>query len=192
MECGGFCIRFAESRDIVLSETRTALESIDPEEAAVLTQAMAKAGTLFFLGVGRVGLSAAALVKRLNHVGLRAYLVGDLSEPAATPNDLLVLASGSGESAIPVAIAEVAYRKGVPIAYIGSNLNSRIAGLARYRLRIPVRTKLALADEIPSQQIMSSLFEQTLLLLGDVLALAYSRQQGLDLHSLWRCHANLE
>ena len=54
------------------------------------------------------------------------------------------------------------------------------------------RAKLALPDEVPSAQIMSSLFEQSLLLYGDIVALAYSRKKGLDLHALWRRHANLE
>jgi 6-phospho-3-hexuloisomerase len=188
----GYAKYIVESRELVLSETRMALESIDVGEVEAFIGTLTGAGSVFCLGVGRVALSIAALVKRLNHIGINAWMVGDLSEPCATENDLLVIASGSGESAIPASIAEVAHRKSVPIAYIGSNMNSRIAGLARVRVRIPVRTKLALSEEIPSEQIMSSLFEQSLLLFGDVVALAHSRKAGLDPHSLWRRHANLE
>ena len=40
---------------------------------------------------------------------------------------------------------------------------------------------------------MSSLFEQSLLLLGDMIALLIVDKEGItDLHSLWRKHANLE
>lgn len=181
-----------DCRREVLAEVCQALGSIDTAQTAALIDALAGAKTVFCLGVGRVGLSIAAMVKRLNHLGLVAYMVGDLSEPAATPDDLLLIASGSGETAIPVAIAEVAKGKGVPIAYIGSNLDSRIAKMAATTVRIPVRTKLARPDEIPSAQIMSSLFEQALLLFADVVALAYARKTRLDLPSLWRRHANLE
>lgn len=181
-----------QCRELVLAETRTALEAINEDEVLAFLAALEKAETIFCLGVGRVGLSISAMVKRLNHIGMTAYMVGDLSEPHATENDLLVIASGSGETAIPVAIAKVAEKKGVPIAYVGSNMGSTIAGLAKIKVRIPVRTKLALADEIDSGQIMSSLFEQALLLFADTLALTYSRSKGLDLPSLWRRHANLE
>lgn len=181
-----------ECRELILSEVRLALESIDKNEIDAFMEALTRAKTVFCLGVGRVALSISALVKRLNHLGFAAHMVGDLSEPAATAEDLLVIASGSGESAIPVAIAEVAAGKGVPIAYIGSNLNSRIAGMAALSVRIPVKTKLNLPDEIPSAQIMSSLFEQSLLLFSDLVALAHARREKVDLPSLWRRHANLE
>ncbi len=56
----------------------------------------------------------------------------------------------------------------------------------------PVPTKLALPEELGSEQIVSSLFEQTLLLLGDAMALMIVDRRQLDLHDPWRHHANLE
>ena len=50
-----------------------------------------------------------------------------------------------------------------------------------------------LEDEISSRQVMSSLFEQSLLLLADMVALLIvDRKQISDLHALWKKHANLE
>lgn len=60
-------------------------------------------------------------------------------------------------------------------------------------MRIPCRTKLALPDEIESAQIMSSLFEQSLLLLLDAAALMIMQEKEIDdVDSLWEKHANLE
>ena len=59
-------------------------------------------------------------------------------------------------------------------------------------VRVPVRTKYYLEDEIDSQQPMTSLFEQTLLLLGDIVAKMLIDRQGLDMKGLWQYHANLE
>ena len=59
-------------------------------------------------------------------------------------------------------------------------------------VRIPVRTKNYLEDEIDSIQPMTSLFEQSLLLFGDVVAKMIIDERGLDMKSLWRYHANLE
>ena len=39
---------------------------------------------------------------------------------------------------------------------------------------------------------MTSLFEQTLLLLGDIVAKMLIDRQGLDMKGLWQYHANLE
>jgi len=39
---------------------------------------------------------------------------------------------------------------------------------------------------------MTSLFEQSVLLLGDTLALMMIDEQKLDLKKLWQHHANLE
>lgn len=147
---------------------------------------------VFVIGVGRVMLEIQAFAKRLNHLGIGAHCVGDINEPAITSRDVLVVASGSGESAIPVAIAKIARRHGAGIIHIGSNPNSSLAPLSDLFVRIPTKTKLQLAGELESKQIMSSLFEQSLLMLGDAVALMIAERKRLAADELWRHHANLE
>lgn len=188
----GAAVDFHGSADLILAEDRQAMESIDAAEVEAFMAAVLSAGTVFCVGVGRVALSLSAMVKRFNHIGIDCFMVGDLSEPHAGEGDLLVVGSGSGESVIPVAIAKVAKAKGVRIAYIGANPESTVGKLADVVVRIRVKTKLNRPDEIPSRQIMSSLFEQSLLLFADAVALTIARRKSLDLASLWRRHANLE
>ena len=64
--------------------------------------------------------------------------------------------------------------------------------LADFMVRLPVRTKWYLEDEIDSCQPMTSLFEQSVLLLGDVLAKMIIEEKQLDMKGLWQYHANLE
>ena len=64
--------------------------------------------------------------------------------------------------------------------------------LCEFMVRIPVRTKFYLEDEIDSCQPMTSLFEQSVLLFGDICAKMIIEERGLDLKSLWAYHANLE
>ncbi|MFS9605001.1 hypothetical protein [Klebsiella pneumoniae] len=59
-------------------------------------------------------------------------------------------------------------------------------------IRIPVQTKLALPEEISSIQPMTSLFEQSVLLLGDSIALVMIEEKAIDMSKLWQYHANLE
>lgn len=109
---------------LILHEIRTAMEAVDPKSVEALVNAILEADTVFLTGVGRVLISLQALCKRLNHMGIPAYCVGALNEPAATDKSLLIVGSGSGESVCPVAIVKKAAAIGVKIAHIGSNANS--------------------------------------------------------------------
>jgi 6-phospho-3-hexuloisomerase len=183
---------YAQARKLVLAEVSQALEAVDPRQVDALVGAITGANRVFLIGVGRVMLALQAFAKRLNHLGIQAHCVGDINEPAIRPGDLLIVGSGSGESAVPVAIARIARRHGARIAHIGSNPQSSLAPLTDVFVRIPVRTKLHLPDEIASGQMLTSLFEQALLLLGDVVALLIAHQLQPDPEALWQHHANLE
>lgn len=185
--------RYRKTCNLVLFEIQNALGSVDPESLASLVQDLCIAENVFFIGVGRVMLSLEMICKRLSHLGISAHCVGDVTEPAITDKDILVVASGSGESIIPVAIAKKAREIGCRrIIHIGSNPNGSMKEYADYMVRIPVQTRLYLPDEVKSGQIMTSLFEQSLLILGDVIAMMMVEQKEVVLEELWKCHANLE
>ncbi len=183
---------YEQCKQTVLEELAGSLGAVQPEQTEALIAEILAARKVFVIGVGRVLLMLQAFAKRLNHSGVEAYFVGENNEPAVTADDLLIVGSGSGESAFPVAIAKVAQKYRPRMAYIGANRNSTIAGLCDIMVRIPCRTKLALPDEIPSDQPMSSLFEQSLLLYLDTVCLMVVRRRGIVIHDLWLKHANLE
>lgn len=177
----------------VLDELGRTLTSIDPASLERLADEILKAEQVFFVGVGRVLLSLQSVCKRLAHLGIKAHYVGEITEPAITKNDLLIVGSGSGASLFPLGIAKKA-RGAVDcrIVHIGSNPNSEMKEICDFMVRIPVRTKFYLEDEIDSCQPMTSLFEQSLLLVGDILAKMIIERQNLDMKGLWQYHANLE
>ena len=185
-------ITYSETAALVLSELKTSLDAIDPESVEKLIAAVEAANQVFFVGVGRVMLSLQAIAKRWAHLGIRTHLVGEITEPAITKNDLLIVGSGSGTTLFPAAIAQKAHQLGAKVVHIGSNPNSPLREIAEFMVRIPVRTKYYLEDEIDSEQPMTSLFEQTLLLLGDVIAKMMIDRRKLDIKALWQYHANLE
>lgn len=185
-------ITIQESKEVVIQECSAALKKIDDAQSQSLITAILEADQVFFVGVGRVLLSLQAICKRLAHLGIRTHYVGEITEPAITEHDLLIVGSGSGETVFPVAIAKKAKSIGAKVAWIGSNTQSTVAELADYTVRIPVQSKLGLADELPSKQPMTSLFEQTLLLYGDAIAGVILERKNLNLKDLWEFHANLE
>ena len=102
------------------------------------------------------------------------------------------MGSGSGSTLFPLGIARKAHGIGAKIVHIGSNPNSPMKEIADFMVRIPVRTKEYLEDEIDSVQPMTSLFEQSVLLLGDTIAKMIIEKEQLDMKGLWQYHANLE
>lgn len=177
----------------VISELNYTMESIYTKSLERLLEDILNAEQIFFVGVGRVMLVLQCVCKRFAHLGMKAHYVGEITEPAITKNDLLIVGSGSGSSLFPLEIAKKA-RKTVDckIVHIGSNPDSEMKEIADYMVRIPVRTKLYLEDEIDSCQIMTSLFEQSILVLGDIIAKIIVEKYDTDMKELWRCHANLE
>lgn len=176
----------------IISEINTTFNNISETEVNTLIELIKNSEKIFFVGVGRVLLSLKSIAKRLAHIGFNTHIVGEVTEPAITENDLLIVGSGSGESAFPIIIAEKAKNYNAKVVHIGSNSNSSMKTLSDHFVRIPVQTKLGLRDEIESIQPMTSLFEQTLLLLGDTICLMIINEKNIDMPTLWEYHANLE
>lgn len=176
----------------ISQELAQALDAISETEVQALYTQITTAHRIFFVGVGRVLLALEALAKRLAHLGFQTTVVGAITEPAITAQDLLIVGSGSGESVYPLAIAQKAKQFHATVAHIGSNPHSSMNQWTDLFIQIPVQTKLNLPQEVPSIQPMTSLFEQSLLLLGDTLALMVIEQQHIQMNNLWQYHANLE
>lgn len=184
---------FVSVQTDIMAELCRTMASIDAVSVERLYDAVLRADQVFFVGVGRVMLALQSICKRFAHLGVRAHCVGDITEPAITARDLLIVGSGSGASLFPLAIARKARRiADCTIVHIGSNPDSEMKSLCDFMVRIPVRTKLYLGDEIESCQPMTTLFDQSLLLLGDAVAKMIIERRQMDLHRLWQYHANLE
>jgi len=176
----------------ILGEVATTMAAVDGIQVEKLCNMIEDARRVFFIGVGRVMLSLEAMAKRLAHLGVDTVVVGQITEPAITRADLLIVGSGSGATVVPLGIAKKAHDLGVPVAHIGSCPNSPMSQFADHFVRIPAPSKLELPDETKSRQPMTSLFEQCLLLLGDAIALMMVYRNDLNLAELWHFHANLE
>ena len=188
-----FSDKYKSACSDVLSELDKTLSSINPEQIENLCNEILKADKVFFVGVGRVMLALQCICKRLAHLGINAHYVGEITEPAITQNDLLIVGSGSGASLFPLNIAKKARSiVNCKIVHIGSNPNSEMKNIADFMVRIPVRTKFYLDDEIDSCQPMTSLFEQSVLMLGDIIAKIIIEEKNLNMRELWQYHANLE
>lgn len=183
---------YRQNSELVLREIQKALSAADIDAMERLAEDICNSEYVFLTGTGRVLISMQAFCKRLAHLGICAHCVGDITEPALSAGNLLIVASGSGESIVPVAIAKKAKELGAKVVHIGSNTHGSVEQHCDYMVRIPVKTRLNKPDEIESKQIMTSLFEQTILILGDILSMIIMEEKKLEPDKLWQYHANIE
>ena len=118
-------------------------------------------------------------------------MVGQITEPAICDKDLLIVGSGSGKTGFPLFIAGKAKSFGAKVARIGIVEDCPMKEYTDLFVHVPAAGKPGSGTK-PSEQPMTSLFEQSLLLVGDAIAMSLVRKQGIDLDSLWEFHANLE
>ena len=177
----------------MLAELQKTMASIDAASLERLVDEILAADQVFFVGVGRVMLALQCVCKRLAHLASKPTMWARLPSLPLRKNDLLIVGLRLRRFPVSPGIAKKA-RKIVDckIVHIGSNPNSEMKDICDFMVRIPVRTKFYLEDEIDSCQPMTSLFEQSVLLLGDILAKMIIEDRHLDMKSLWQYHANLE
>lgn len=183
---------FEENKNIVLKELNSVLNNINGLDIEKLIDLIKGADKVFYLGVGRVKLSLEAIAKRWFHLNIETIVVGQITEPPIGKDDLLIVGSSSGESIVPLSIAKIAKSYGTTIVHIGSNVDSSMSEYSDLFVRIPTNTKLKKENEIPSKQPMTSLFEQSLLILGDIISMQLIESESTNKGDLWLRHANLE
>lgn len=185
----GDCIEISK---LILGEMDGVLSQVDPVEVETLVTEIHNAEKVFVIAVGRVFLAMQCFCKRLAHLGVDANVVGAINEAAMTSKDLLLVASGSGESIVPLSIAQKAVKLGGKVGLITSARTSTIKSLANFAVHLPCPTKNDMNMGVSSIQPMSTLFDQCLHIFGDVVAMKMLKNKALTHEELWRFHANLE
>lgn len=183
-------LTYFKNAKIVVNELDTVLTSIEKQQIEQLIASLLKAEKVFIVGVGRVYIALSAMAKRLNHLGIKTWMVGDINEPAITEHDLLLVGSGSGESLFPKNIALCAKKYNATIAHLTSNPQSSIAQIANVIVDFHCNSKSG--NGIKTIQPMTTLFEQSLLMFGDLICLELMNQTQLSLEQVAKNHANLE
>jgi 6-phospho-3-hexuloisomerase len=183
----------------IAAELTQTLAAIREESVESLVRHIQEAPRIFLAGAGRAGWIMRTFAVRLTHLNLAVHVVGDATTPAIGPGDLLVIGSGSGETASLVGHATAARRYGAQIALITTAPTSSIGRQADIIVPIPAPTPKAILppkterDELPrSIQPMANLFEQALLIVLDIVTMRLMEEMKADLAQMFARHANLE
>lgn len=176
----------------IVNELSHTVQAISDEEAEQLANRILQARKVFVAGAGRSGLMGKAFAMRMMQMGLDAYVIGETVTPSFGPDDLLIIASGSGETKGLESMAAKAKNLGGSVAAITIFPKSSIGKLADVTVKLPAAPKDQSNDDYNTIQPMGSLFEQTVLLFCDSLILRIMNKKDLDSRKMYGRHANLE
>jgi 6-phospho-3-hexuloisomerase len=178
---------------IVASELDGVVDAMLNDNASldVAATAIRDGARVFVLGAGRSGLALQMTAMRLMHLGLTVHVVGEVTTPAIGPDDVLLVASGSGTTAGILRAAGVASDSGASIVSITTAAASPLAELSTATIVVPAAQKLDRGEQ-RSVQYAGSLFEQSVVLIGDAIFHSLWKASGATADELWPRHANIE
>ncbi len=185
-------MNFQKTKGIVLKELNLSLSKVDEKEVESFINLLLEAKRVFVMGAGRSMLMIQAFAKRLRHLGIESYVVGETTIPAIGEKGLLVTASGSGETLTTINISKLAKKARAKVALITSSGHSTLKEIADISVRISCPIKLHLSDELPSRQLMASLFEQSLLIFCDSISIMLKERLNISEEDMRKRHSNLE
>ena len=203
---------YIENSSQIVKEINDLLISVPKSQTNNLVKFILKANRVFLVAIGRVNLSLQCFGKRLSHLGIKVELVGSLTEKPASKKDLLIVASGSGESLIPIQITKKAKSIGCKICHITSSKKSTIRSMSDIVVELNAPHKgntknnlLKIKKEKKNESLfdsaskskdsiqpMSTLFDQALHIYGDIVALEIMNKLKISKKNIWKFHANLE
>jgi len=169
----------------IIESVKAALDKV--EKTDIFVDTIVSASKIFVVGSGRSKLIIECFAQRLRHLGMDVHIVGEILQPSASKGDLIIVASGSGDSIFPLSIAQKAKRIGMKVILITAEKNSPIAEISDLIIHIPIPSKKRM-----DFQPLGSLFEQCLLIFCDAVAVMIQKAKKISKQTLWEKHANLE
>ncbi len=186
-------VTLSEALERMLGELSGVISRLTPEMAKTLMTEIERAPRIFGCAMGRSGFILRGFLMRLMHLGLTVYVVGETITPRIQPGDLLIVMSGSGETAQPREILRRANVVGARTLALTAAPESTIGREAQVVIHLPGTTKLTLRQEPASVQCPGSLFEQAcFLFLEAVVLLFYQQRLGRDRQVMLSRHTDLE
>ncbi|WP_438720140.1 6-phospho-3-hexuloisomerase [Enterococcus sp. AZ103] len=181
-----------EYEEQIVKEISQSLEKISNDEFDQALDLVESSPKVFVLALGRAGFAIKSFAMRLMHMGKEAYVIGETITPNFEKNDLLVIASGSGETKQFIQMAEKAQGFGGKVLAFTGNGTSTLAKLSDAKVVIPAPSKNVQESDFTSVQPMASLYEQSVLLLGDSIVLGLMEKSDKENEEMFKRHSNLE
>jgi 6-phospho-3-hexuloisomerase len=181
------------------------LKELDYSQVDGMLNSLIKAkreGTkVLVVGAGRSGLVGKAFAMRLMHLGFDVYVMGETITPSIGMNDLIMIISGSGSTALPITIASMAKKLKAFVLAITSHPDSVLGKTADQIMVIPGRVSMAREDEYYSRQLkgehepiapMGTIFEDCCMIFLDAIIIELMLKLEISEEDMRRMHAVIE
>lgn len=183
-------IRSSHLIEPVLGEISEVLHQVNESQIEDAESLIVKHKRIFVLGSGRSGLMAKGFAMRLMHIGYTVYVIGETITPSIQEGDVLVAVSGSGKTSNVVSLTQKAHDNGIEVICVTSNPKSPLAKIGDKVLVVPGATKAG--DGVKSIQLLSTLFDQSVHIVLDILCLKLSIRDHISNEKAKSEHSNME
>jgi len=183
---------YRQKADTIVKELEKVFQRVDLTEVDDFIDEILKAKKVILIGVGREGLSTKAFAMRLMHLGIESHFIWDETTPSIGEGDLLIATSGCGEIGHIHYVVEKAKEWGARVAVVTGDPVKKTPQNADTVLFLPAAVYLGTADVVPSIQPMGNLFEQSLLILFDMIVMDLKERLGISKEEMEAQHRNLE
>ncbi|MCD6360248.1 MAG: SIS domain-containing protein [Armatimonadetes bacterium] len=176
---------------LVGEEILQVLADTDDEQIETLLDMIEAADHIFVGGAGRSSLMLKAFAMRLMHIGMDSFVVGETTTPAIEPGDLLVAASGSGQTRMTLALVQAAQARGARAAVITAHPDAPVPQAADHVVHLHAPVTFTNTHR-PTRQPPGTLFEQCLLAQCDAMILMLMHRRGTSEEYMRRRHTKFE
>ncbi len=174
----------------IMAEINTVMDLVEEQQLEQALPFFDKAKRIFITGAGRSGFQAKGFAMRLMHIGYTDFVLGETITPSIKAGDTWVAISGSGTTKGILMETETAKAKGLKVVVLTSDDTSPLAKLADHVIVVPGATKTGAG--VKSQQLLSSLFDQTVHITLDALTLKLAERDETSNQDALASHVNVE
>lgn len=185
-------IRIQELKKSMIKELTDVFDNVNHEEVYSLVDEILHADRIFIYGLGRERLMLQAFCMRLMHLGLSVHMIGDVTTPNIRSGDLFITSSGTGYLSTVEALLNIVKKEKSRIAFFTAHPEEELPMRADVRIKIPSQTMRVGIEQRTSLQPMGSLFEQTQLLVFELVILLLKERMGQTDEDMEKRHTNLE
>ena len=183
-------MNYTELKSTVISEIDDVLTSVDETSLDIMIDMIQSSNKIVVAGAGRMGYSIKCFGMRLGHMGYNAWTLGDSTVPQIGKGDLLIVASGSGETQTIYDIVLKAKQNLAKVVLITTKKESKMASSSDHL--VLMNAVSAFIGDRGTIQPMKTYVEQSLLILLDITALKIMQETGETNFTMSKRHSLLE
>lgn len=181
-----------ENANSEISELQQVFDRMSDADIEPLMDALISAKKVVCYGAGREGLGLKFFVMRLMHLGKDAHWGMEDTAPNVGPGDVFMVSCGPGFYSHVVYLAELAKKAGAKVVTVTAAPDSDIGRVSDVVCWLPAMAWRAKGDLVQTKQTMGNLYEQSAVLLFDVISQELKVKMGLSDEEMEARHRNYE